>query len=102
MISQDRDTCCVTKKSPYTTQEIYSKATSRKAVVAHAFNPSYPGGRGRQIPKSLRPAWSTEGVSGQPGLYREILSLKNKKETKPYFPGFSYLYFKELYFRSRI
>jgi hypothetical protein len=26
---------------------------------------------------SLRPAWSTEGVPEQPGLYREILSQKN-------------------------
>jgi hypothetical protein len=26
----------------------------------------------------LRPAWSTERVPGQPGLHREILSLKKK------------------------
>jgi hypothetical protein len=27
---------------------------------------------------SLRPAWSTEWVSGQPGLHRETLSRKTK------------------------
>jgi hypothetical protein len=26
------------------------------------------------------PAWSTEGVPGQPGLHRETLSLKNNKK----------------------
>jgi hypothetical protein len=26
-----------------------------------------------------RPAWSTKGVPGQPGLYRETLSRKNKQ-----------------------
>jgi hypothetical protein len=34
---------------------------------------------------SLRPAWSTEQVPGQPGLHREILSQNketNKKEGK--------------------
>jgi hypothetical protein len=29
---------------------------------------------------SSRPAWSTEWVPGQPGLYRKILSWKNKKQ----------------------
>ena len=28
----------------------------------------------------LRPAWSTEWILGQPGLYREILSQKKKKK----------------------
>jgi hypothetical protein len=28
-----------------------------------------------------RPAWSTEWVPGQPGLYRETLSRKNKNKT---------------------
>ena len=33
---------------------------------------------------SSRPAWSTEGVPGQPGLHREALSQKkeNKKKKK--------------------
>jgi flagellar biosynthesis/type III secretory pathway protein FliH len=38
-------------------------------VVALAFNTSAP---------SSRPAWSTKGVPGQPGLHRETLSRKNK------------------------
>ena len=29
-----------------------------------------------------RPAWSTEGVPGQPGLHRETLSRKTKKKKK--------------------
>lgn len=29
---------------------------------------------------SWRPAWSTEPVSGQPGLHRKTLSQKNKRE----------------------
>ena len=31
---------------------------------------------------SSRPAWSTKWVSGQPGLYREILSRENKQANK--------------------
>jgi hypothetical protein len=31
---------------------------------------------------SLRPAWSTKGVPGQPGLHRETLSQKPKKKKK--------------------
>jgi hypothetical protein len=31
---------------------------------------------------SSRPAWSTEGVPGQPGLHRETLSRKTKKQKK--------------------
>jgi hypothetical protein len=31
---------------------------------------------------SLRPAWSTEWVPGQPGLYRETLSRKNNQTNK--------------------
>jgi hypothetical protein len=46
--------------------------------VAHAFNPStWEAEAGRFL--SLRPAWSTKGVPGQPGLYRETLSQKTKK-----------------------
>jgi hypothetical protein len=32
---------------------------------------------------SSRPAWSTEWVPGQPGLYRETLSRKQKQKQKP-------------------
>jgi hypothetical protein len=31
---------------------------------------------------SLRPAWSTEPVPGQPGLHRDSVSLKKKKKAK--------------------
>jgi hypothetical protein len=42
-------------------------------VVAHAFNPSTLEAEAGGF-LSLRPAWSTEWVPGQPGLYRETLS----------------------------
>jgi hypothetical protein len=46
-----------------------------QAVVAHAFNPStWEAEAGRFL--SLRPAWSTEWVLGQPGLQRETLYQK--------------------------
>jgi hypothetical protein len=45
--------------------------------VAHAFNPStLEAETGRFL--SSRPAWSTKGVPGQPGLHRETLSRKKK------------------------
>ena len=48
-------------------------------MVTHVFNPSTweAEANGSQ---SLRPAQSTEQVSGQPGLNRIILSQKNKIE----------------------
>jgi hypothetical protein len=50
-------------------------------VVAHAFNPSTREAEaGRFL--SLRPAWSTKWVPGQPGLYRETLSRKNKNKKR--------------------
>jgi hypothetical protein len=50
-----------------------------RAVVAHAFNPStWEAEAGRF--RSSRPAWSTERVPGQPGLYRETLSRKKKNK----------------------
>jgi hypothetical protein len=46
--------------------------------VAHTFNPSTREAEaGRFL--SLRPAWSTKWVPGQPGLHRETLSRKAKK-----------------------
>jgi hypothetical protein len=52
-----------------------------QAVVAHAFNPSTREAEaGRFL--SSRPAWSTKWVPGQPGLYRETLSLKTKTKNK--------------------
>jgi hypothetical protein len=48
-------------------------------MVANAFNPSiWEAETGGFL--SSRPAWSTEWVPGQPGLYRETLS-QNKKQT---------------------
>ena len=47
-------------------------------MVAHAFNPStWEAEAG--VFQSLRPAWSTEWVPGQPGLHRETLSRKTKQ-----------------------
>jgi hypothetical protein len=44
-------------------------------VVAHAFNPSTREAEAGGF-LSSRPAWSTEWVPGQPGLYRDTLSRK--------------------------
>jgi hypothetical protein len=58
----------------------YQKHYQGQAVVAHAFNPStWEAEAGGFL--SWRPAWSTEWVPGQPGLYRETLSQKIKKQT---------------------
>jgi hypothetical protein len=56
-------------------------------VVAHTFNPSTREAEAGGF-LSSRPAWSIEGVPGQPGLYRETLSGKKQnktKQNKPYF-----------------
>jgi hypothetical protein len=51
------------------------------AVVVQAFNPStLKAEEGRFL--SSRSAWSTKWVPGQPGLYRETLSQKNKQTNK--------------------
>jgi hypothetical protein len=51
-------------------------------VVTNAFNPStWEAEAGGFL--SLRPAWSTEWVPGQPALHRETLSWKTKNQTKP-------------------
>jgi hypothetical protein len=48
-------------------------------VVIHALHPrTWEAEAGEFL--SSRPAWSTECVPGQPGLYREILSWKKKKD----------------------
>jgi hypothetical protein len=46
-------------------------------MVAHAFNPSTQEAEAGGF-LSLRPAWSTRWVPGQPGLYRETLSQKDQ------------------------
>jgi hypothetical protein len=50
-------------------------------MVAHAFNPSSWEAEAGQF-LSSRPAWSTELVPGQPGLYRETLSRNKIKQNK--------------------
>jgi hypothetical protein len=57
------------------------KTNIQPGVAVHAFNPStQKAERGGFL--SLRPAWSTERVPGQPGLHRETLSQKKKKRKK--------------------
>jgi hypothetical protein len=50
-----------------------NKDLTGRAMVVHAFNPSTSEAEAGGF-LSLRPAWSTERVPGQPGLYRETLS----------------------------
>jgi hypothetical protein len=52
-------------------------------MVVHTFNPSTLEAEteaGRFL--SSRPAWSTELVPGQPGLYRETLSQKREEKRR--------------------
>jgi hypothetical protein len=50
-------------------------------MVEHAFNPSTREAEAGGF-LSLRPAWSTKWVPGQPELYRETLSGKKQKTNK--------------------
>jgi hypothetical protein len=61
--------------------DVKVEAEPLPGVVAHVFNPSTrePEAGGFL---SLRPAWSTERVPGQQGLYRKTLSRKKRKEKK--------------------
>jgi hypothetical protein len=56
---------------------IHYKRDLWPGVVVHPFNPSTREAEAGGF-LSLRPAWSTKWVPGQPGLYRETLSQKNK------------------------
>ena len=50
-------------------------------MVAYTFNPSTQEAEAGGF-LSSRPAWSTEWVPGQPGLYRETLSRNKTKQNK--------------------
>jgi hypothetical protein len=58
-------------------------------VMAHTFNPSTGEAEAGGF-LSSRPAWSTEWVPGQPGLYRKTLSWKEKKK-KDMAPGMAWI-----------
>ena len=60
--------------------ELLLKSLHVLGVVAHAYNPSTQEAKAGGF-LSSRPAWSTESVPGQPGLYRETLSRKTNKQT---------------------
>jgi hypothetical protein len=66
-----------------TENNLKCKINHQMGVVAHAFNPSTREAEAGGF-LSSRPAWSTKWVPGQPGLYRETLSRKQKtnKQTK--------------------
>ena len=64
-----------TAKFPTCEKEL--KKSLKSSVVAHTFNPSTPEAEaGRSL--SLRPAWSTEQVLGQPSLDNEGNHRKQK------------------------
>jgi hypothetical protein len=59
----------------------FLKRISKPGLVAQAFNPSTREAEaGRFL--SLRPAWSTKWVPGQPELHTETLSRKTKQTNK--------------------
>jgi hypothetical protein len=61
--------------------KISSPVGQRWHMVTNAFNLStWEAEAGRFL--SWRPAWSTDWVPGQPGMYRKTLSQKNQKQTK--------------------
>jgi hypothetical protein len=59
----------------------HKSVTISWAVVVHVFNPSTWEAEAGEFLNS-RPSWSTKWVLGQPGIYRETLSLKPKTKTK--------------------
>jgi hypothetical protein len=67
--------------SQYSKRKRIIKSRHKSGVVAHALNPST---REAEVVGflSLRSAWSTKWVPGQPELYRETLSQKKQTKTK--------------------
>jgi hypothetical protein len=55
---------------------IYLRVNSEPGMVAHTLSPSTGEAEAGEF-LSLRPAWSTKWVPGQPGLY----SLEKQKQT---------------------
>jgi hypothetical protein len=55
--------------------DLIYKFKNSQGVVVYAFNPSTQEAEAGQS-LTLRPAWSTEQVLGQPRLHREALCLK--------------------------
>jgi hypothetical protein len=59
----------------------FLKIQYKPGVVVHTFNPStWEAEAGGFL--SLRPAWSTKWVPGQPELHRETMSRKTKQNKK--------------------
>ena len=59
---------------------MWIRLTYGPRMVAHTFNPiTWKAEAGRFL--SSRPAWSTKGGPGQPGIYRETLE-PNKQTNK--------------------
>ena len=56
----------------------WEKAAGHRAAGVHLQSQHLEAEAGR----SLRPAWFTEGVPGQPGLHRETLSQKRTTMNK--------------------
>jgi hypothetical protein len=83
--------CPSAKPSGIQCTGVHQRGMIGPGMVARAFNPStWEAEAGEFL--SSRPAWSTELVPGQPGLYRETLSQKTKKKKKIRFQnsGLSY------------
>ena len=77
---------CVSKQKYYEGKIKLLKILSKAGRWWHTpLTPTF--GRGRQISVSSRPAWFTEEVTGQPGLYRETLSQDRQQTDKKISPN---------------
>jgi hypothetical protein len=72
-----------------------------QVVAAHLFNPSPSEAKtGGFLSSKL--AWSTEGVPGHPGIYRETLSQKKQNKTKQKSEGKGYFKIHTYYFKNKL